>query len=136
VKIMKKLLTIIVPLAMLFLVGSVAMATEEGAAGELNQELNKDISGNVGDSSSAPVRGESQDLDEGDSQFDDNVELNDTNSRETRALVSKRGRQPRRGSTASDLSEVQKYWGDHNSGKSNDETGDEDEDDDITPTSP
>jgi len=110
---MKKLLTIIVPLAMLLLVASVGMAAEEGTAQDLNRV----------------------EIDEGDSQFDD-PELNDTNSRDTRALAAKRGRQPRRGQTASDLSDVQKYWGDHGSGNSEDEMPDEDEDGDVTPPTP
>ena len=79
-----------------------------------------------------PARGESTGVEDDDSAFNDD-ELNNTNSRESRSIANKRGRQPRRGSTASELSEVQKYWGDHNSGKSADEDGDEDEDDDITP---
>jgi len=131
---MKKLLTIIVPLAMLLLVASVGMAAEEGTAQDLNQELNRDLSGNVGDGASQ-ARTEGVEIDEGDSQFDD-PELNDTNSRDTRALAAKRGRQPRRGQTASDLSDVQKYWGDHGSGNSEDEMPDEDEDGDVTPPTP
>ena len=130
---MKKLLTIVVPLALLLLVTSVGMAAEEGTQ-DLNQELNKDISGNVGDAANAAR--DVLDLEDGDSPFDDDVELNDTNSRDTRALATKRGRQPRRGQTASDLSDVQKYWGDHNSGNSEDEDPDEDEDDDQTPVTP
>jgi hypothetical protein len=135
VKIMKKLLTIIVPLAMLVAFASVSMATEEGAAQELNQELNKDISGDVGDV--ATVSAERQiDIDDDGGSLGDDAELNDTNSRESRGIAAKRGRQPRRGQTASDLADVQKYWGDHNSGKSQDEDPDEDEDDDVTPTYP
>ena len=130
---MKKL-TIIVPLALLFAVASVGMAAEEGVK-ELNSELNKDISGNVGDNANTQAGG-LVDLEEGDSQFDDDVELNDTNSRETRALANKRGRQPRRGQTASNLSDVQKYWGDHGSGNSEDEAADEDEDGPDSPPTP
>ena len=45
---MKKLLTILVPLAMLVAFASVSLATDEAAQSkELNQDLNKDISGEV-----------------------------------------------------------------------------------------
>jgi len=130
---MKKLLTIIVPLAILFAVASVGMAAEENSQ-ELNQELNKDLSGNVGDTTNA-VADDVQDL-EDDAVLDDGVEMNENLSRDSRALANKRGRQPRRGQTASNLSDVQQYWGDHGSGKSNDEAADEDEDDDVTMTNP
>jgi hypothetical protein len=128
---MKKLLTILVPLAMVVAFASVSLATDEAtqSESELNQELNQDISGEVTDSD-VPVSG-SVDL-EDDPAFDD-TEMNNTNTRESKSIAAKRGRQPRRGSTASELSAEQRYWGDHNSGKSADEDGDEDEDDDITP---
>jgi Ni/Co efflux regulator RcnB len=129
---MKKLLTMIVPLVMLIAFASIGMAQEATQSEqELNQELNSDINGEV-DRDADPARGESTGVEDDDSAFNDD-ELNNTNSRESRSIANKRGRQPRRGSTASELSEVQKYWGDHNSGKSADEDGDEDEDDDITP---
>ena len=129
---MKKLLTMIVPLVMLIAFASMGMAQEATQSGqELNQELNSDINGEI-DRDAGPARGESTGIEDGDSAFNDD-ELNNTNSRESRSIASKRGRQPRRGSTASELSEVQKYWGDHNSGGSADEGGDEDEDDDVTP---
>ena len=125
---MKKMLAIIVPLAMLVTFTSVGFAAEEGADSkqELNQELNRDI---VDGQSTAQQNEGVEDVESG---FDQ-VELNDTNSREANSIASKRGRQARRGSTASTLSDVQKYWGDHNSGKSADEGADEDEDGDMTP---
>jgi len=125
---MKKMLAIIVPLAMLVTFTSVGFAAEEGTEStqELNQELNQDIV----DSKSTTLTNEG--VDDVETGFDP-VELNDTNSREANSIASKRGRQARRGSTASTLSDVQKYWGDHNSGKSADEGADEDEDDDMTP---
>lgn len=125
---MKKMLAIIVPLALLVSFTSVGFAAEEGtdSTQELNQELNQDIV----DSKSTTLTNEG--VDDVETGFDP-VELNDTNSREANSLASKRGRQARRGSTASTLSDVQKYWGDHNSGKSADEGADEDEDDDMTP---
>lgn len=125
---MKKMLAIIVPLAMLVTFTSVGFAAEEGADSkqELNQELNRDIV----DGKAKSLKNEG--VEDVDSGFDQ-VELNDTNSREANSIASKRGRQARRGSTASTLSDVQKYWGDHNSGKSADEGADEDEDDDMTP---
>ena len=130
---MKKILTIVVPLVMLLAVGSVGMAAEEGDQ-ELNQDLNENLLGNSGDA--GRDRGDNQDLDNDDNPLDDDVELNDTTNRDTRALANKRGRQPRRGQTASDLSDVQQYWGDHGSGQSQDEFPDEDEDDDVTTTGP
>jgi hypothetical protein len=125
---MKKMLAIIVPLALLVSFTSVGFAAEEGtdSTQELNQELNQDLV----DSKSTTLTNEG--VDDVETGFDP-VELNDTNSREANSLASKRGRQARRGSTASTLSDVQKYWGDHNSGKSADEGADEDEDDDMTP---
>jgi len=125
---MKKMLAIIVPLAMLVTFTSVGFAAEEGSntKQELNQELNQDIV----DSTSTTLTNEG--VDDVETGFDP-VELNDTNSREANSIASKRGRQARRGSTASTLSDVQKYWGDHNSGKSADEGADEDEDGDMTP---
>jgi len=129
---MKKLLTMIVPLVMLIAFASIGMAQEATQSEqELNQELNSDINGEV-DRDAGPSRGESTGIEDDDSAFNDD-ELNNTGSRESRSIASKRGRQPRRGSTASELSEVQKYWGDHTSGSSADEDGDEDEDDDVTP---
>jgi len=131
VKNMKKLLTMIVPLVMLIAFASIGMAQEATQSEqELNQELNSDINGEVDRDAGSAV--DSTGIEDDDSAFNDE-ELNNTGSRESRSIASKRGRQPRRGSTASELSEVQKYWGDHNSGKSADEDGDEDEDDDITP---
>ena len=127
---MKKLLMVIVPLAMLVAFAAVSLATDEATQSkELNQDLNRDISGEV--TGGTAVRDVSQDTEDG-SVFDDN-ELNNTNSRESRSLAAKRGRQPRRGTTASDVSDVQKYWGDHNSGKSADDEVDEDEDPGETP---
>jgi hypothetical protein len=130
---MKKLLMIIVPLAMLVAFASVSLATDEATQSkELNQDLNKDISGEV--TGGTAVRDANVEIDD-DTVLDDN-ELNNTNSRESRSLAAKRGRQPRRGPTASDVSDVQKYWGDHNSGKSADEDVDEDEDGCETPPCP
>jgi hypothetical protein len=126
---MKKLLMIIVPLAMLVAFASVSLATDEATQSkELNQDLNKDISGEV--TGGTAVRDANVEID--DTVLDEN-ELNNTNTRESRSLAAKRGRQPRRGSTGGDVSEAQKYWGDHNSGKSADEDGDEDEDGCETP---
>ena len=130
---MKKLLTVIVPLAMLVAVGSVALADD---AKELNKDLNKDISGDV-QSGSAQAQSVKAGLDD-DSSFDD-TELNNTNTREGTQLAAKRGLQARRGQTASELSELQKYWGDHKSGKEGkddeDEVPDEDEEGE-TPVGP
>jgi len=133
---MKKLLTVIVPLAMVVAVGSVCLADD--AKAELNKDLNKDISGEVqgGGAQAQSVKAGLAD----DSSFDD-VELNSTNTREGNTLAAKRGLQARRGQTASELSDLQKYWGDHKSGKEKgkddeDETPDEDEDGDGTPTTP
>jgi hypothetical protein len=126
---MKKLLTIIVPLALLVGFASIGLADEDNQ--ELNQELNKEIS-SVPSSQDQAREG----IDDGDSGLDD-AELNSAAGRdESRSIALRRGRQPRRGQTASDLSDVQKYWGDHNSGKSADEDYDEDEDDDQTPVYP
>ena len=122
---MKKLLTVIVPLAMVVAVGSVVLADD--AKPELNKDLNKDINGEV-QGGGAQVQSVKTDLADG-SSFDDN-ELNNVTTREGNALAAKRGLQARRGQTASELSELQKYWGDHKSGKEKDdedETPDEDE---------
>ncbi len=136
---MKKSLTMIVPLAILLALGSVSLATDEDAKPiELNQELNKDLDGDTSGASAEATGTDQGQAD--DSKFDD-AELN-TETRESKALADRRGRQPRRGQTASELSEVQKYWGDHKSGNSGDgkdgedgdEMPDEDEDPDGTPT--
>ena len=63
----------------------------------------------------------------------DEAELNNADSREASALAAKRGRQPRRGSTAQVVADQQQYWGDNKSGQ--DEDPDEDEDPDMTPPS-
>jgi hypothetical protein len=127
---MKKLLMVIVPLAMLVAFASVSLATDEAAQSkELNQDLNKDISGEVTGGTTARDAG----VDIDDDTVLGESEMNNTNTRESRSLAAKRGRQPRRGPTASDVSDVQKYWGDHNSGKSADEDVDEDEDPGETP---
>jgi hypothetical protein len=132
VKNMKKLLTIIVPLVMLVAFASIAMAEEaKQNKQELNQELNSDLKASV-DRDAGQVSDESVGLDDDDSTLSGD-ELNNTDSRESGSIASKRGRQPRRGSTASELSDVQKYWGDHHGNPHDDEGGDEDEDDDMTP---
>lgn len=132
---MKKMLTIIVPLAMLVAFASVSLAADDSATQskqELNQELNKDIDGDIAGSVSVEAQG--TELQGDDSTFDD-PGMNNTDSRESQSLAAKRGRQARRGQTASELSDVQKYWGDHASGKEqDDEMPDEDEDGDGTPT--
>jgi hypothetical protein len=130
---MKKLLMILVPLAMLVAFASVSLATDEATQSkELNQDLNKDISGEVTGGGTAVRDVDVQTGD--DTVLGSDDELNQTNSRETRSLAAKRGRQPRRGATASDVSEVQKYWGDHHNGHGGpDEDVDEDEDGGETP---
>jgi hypothetical protein len=64
----------------------------------------------------------------------ENAELNNTNTREGASLAAKRGRQPRRGSTAQVVADQQEYWGDNASGndEGGDEGSDEDEDPDVT----
>ena len=66
----------------------------------------------------------------GDGPGQENPELNNTNSRESSSLAAKRGRQPRRGSTAKIVADQQAYWGDNASG--DDEDDDEDEMPDVT----
>ena len=133
---MKKLVMIglIVPLAMLVAFGSVSMAADETQQ-ELNQDLNKNLNGDSGKDVQV-----SEDRDSGlGSELDGdddsgNAELNNTNTREGASLAAKRGRQPRRGSTAQVVADQQEYWGDNASGndEGGDEGPDEDEDDDVT----
>ena len=139
---MKKMLTIIVPLAMVAF-ASVGFATAETAgekeiATELSQEINSDLQGGSS-AADSPVVG----IEDGDSAFND-AELNDTNSRDSdSSIANRRGRQARRGLTASGLSDVQKHWGNGNgyghhggnphSDEGGDEDPDEDEDPDVTP---
>ena len=137
---MKKLVMmgLIVPLAMLVAFASVSMAADEPAKPELNQDLNKDLNGDTGRDAKelesqdsrglAPVL--DRDLDGAD------TELNNTNTREASSLAAKRGRQPRRGSTAQVVADQQEYWGDNKSGKDDEDEGaDEDEEPDMTPPS-
>jgi len=137
---MKKLVMmgLIVPLAMLVAFASVSMAADEPAKQELNQDLNKDLNGDTGRDAKelesqdsrglAPVL--DRDLDGAD------TELNNTNTREASSLAAKRGRQPRRGSTAQVVADQQEYWGDNKSGKDDEDEGaDEDEEPDMTPPS-
>jgi hypothetical protein len=124
---MKKMLKIIVPLAMLVGFASIGLAADEGTP-DLNRELNDDIRSDVA-GGTASVTGEDVVID--DNTYTDTVDPNVADAREARTLVAKRGRQPRRGQTASDLSDVQKYWGRHHEG--DDEGADEDEDGDMTP---
>ncbi len=134
---MKKLVMmgLIVPLAMLVAFGSVSMAADEPATQELNQDLNKDLNGDAGDRDARARQGQDAGLaPELDRDLtDDDAELNDAGSREASALAAKRGRQPRRGSTAQVVADQQQYWGDNKSGQ--DEDPDEDEDPDMTPPS-
>ncbi len=134
---MKKLVMmgLIVPLAMLVAFGSVSMAADEPAKQELNQDLNKSLNGDAGkaaeETQGQEVSGLALVLDPG---LDADVaELNNTNSREASSLAAKRGRQPRRGSTAQVVADQQEYWGDNASGNDNDEGDDEDEMPDVTP---
>ena len=124
---MKKMLTIVVPLAMLVGFASIGLAADD-AAPDLNRELNDDIRGDVA-GAMTPASGSDVVID--DNTYNDTVDPNNADLRESRSLVAKRGRQPRRGQTASGLSDEQKYWGRHNEG--DDEGADEDEDGDITP---
>jgi len=131
---MKKLLTVIVPLVMLVAVASIGMASDQAAEQseqDLNQELNRELSGDV--SRDTTSDGDEELSLENDGTFGD-TELNNTNSRETRSLAEKRGRQPRRGPTSSTLSDAQKYWGDHSEGDEDDE--DDDEGNGETPVDP
>ncbi len=135
---MKKMVMmgLIVPLALLVAFASVSMAADEPAKQELNQDLNKDLNGDAGKdargtqgrdvSGLAPVLDPGLDAEE--------AELNNTNSREASSLAAKRGRQPRRGSTAQVVADQQEYWGDNASGN-DDEGNDEDEEPDGSPTS-
>jgi len=123
---MKKMLKIIVPLAMLIGFASIGLAADQGTP-DLNRELNDDIAGDV--AGATVDNGGEVVID--DNTYADTVNPNEADPRESRTLVAKRGRQPRRGQTASDLSDVQKYWGRHHEG--DDEGADEDEDGDMTP---
>ena len=133
---MKKLVMMgfIVSMAMLVAFASVSMAADEPTQ-ELNQDLNKDLNGASRDTEAtqgADSRILAPELD-GDLNGDD-TELNSSNTREAGSLAAKRGRQPRRGSTAQVVADQQQYWGDNASGD-DDEGADEDEDPDITPPS-
>jgi hypothetical protein len=136
VKIMKKLLTVIVPLALVAMFASVSLAADQQTP-ELNDELNGDLAGIVEGVAVAPD--DSAKAGEEDSAFDD-PSLNDTGSREDRSLGMKRGRQPRRGQTATDVADAQWHWKkkkkNHHGGGGggSDEDADEDEDGDVTPT--
>ena len=134
---MKKLgmMGLIVPLAMLVAFASVSMAADEPVR-ELNQELNKDLNDGTsrdgtelqGQDNQNPALELDRDL------TGDDTELNSSNTRESGSLAAKRGRQPRRGSTAQVIADQQQYWGDNMSGQDNDdEAADEDEEPDITP---
>ena len=122
---MKKMFKIIVPLAMLIGFASIGLAADD-ATPDLNGELNDDIRGDVAGATTS-ASGSEVVID--DSTYDDAVDPNNADARESRSLVAKRGRQPRRGQTASDLSDVQKYWGRHTEY----DDADEDEDPDETP---
>ena len=124
---MKKMLTIIVPLAMLVGFASIGLAADD-AAPDLNRELNDDIRGDVAGATAA-ASGSEVVID--DNTYSDTVDPNNADPRESRSLVAKRGRQPRRGQTGSDLSDAQKYWGRH----TEHDDADEDEDPDETPIS-
>ncbi len=134
---MKKLVMmgLIVPLAMLVAFASVSMAADEPTQ-ELNQELNKDLNG-ASRGTEATQGADSRTLTpELDSDLNgDDTELNSSNAREAGSLAAKRGRQPRRGSTAQVVADQQQYWGDNASGADDDEGADEDEEPDITPPS-
>ena len=134
---MKKLVMmgLIVPLAMLVAFGSVSMAADEPATQELNQDLNKDLNGDDDkDARTAQGRDNAGLAPELERDLTgDEAELNNANSREGSSLAAKRGRQPRRGSTAQVIADQQQYWGDNKSGQ--DEDPDEDEDPDMTPPS-
>ena len=133
---MKKLVMmgLIVPLAMLVAFGTVSMAADEPATQELNQDLNKDLSGDVGKDARVQQGQDAGLTPELDRDLTgDEAELNNADSREASALAAKRGRQPRRGSTAQVVADQQQYWGDNKSGQ--DEDPDEDEDPDMTPPS-
>ncbi len=130
---MKKLVMmgLIVPLAMLVAFAFVSMAADEPATQELNQELNKDLNGDAPDAN-APRGQDNRGLAtalERDLSGDD-TELNNANARAANSMAAKRGRQPRRGSTAQVMADQQEYWGDNKSGK--DEDPDEDEEPDVT----
>ena len=138
---MKKLVMmgLIVPLSMLVAFAFVSMAADEPATQELNQELNKDLNGASSRGTEATQDADSRILApelDGDLNGDD-TELNSSNTREAGSLAAKRGRQPRRGSTAQVVADQQQYWGDNKSGKDKDgdEDPDEDEDPDMTPPS-
>ncbi len=135
---MKKvvMMGLIVPLAMLVAFASVSMAADEPATQELNQELNKDLNSDTGKDANAPQGQDSRSpapaLDR--DLTGDDTELNSRNTREASSLAAKRGRQPRRGSTAQVMADQQEYWGDNKSGKDDeDEAPDEDEEPDMTP---
>lgn len=124
---MKKLLTLIVPLALLIAFASVSVASEDA---ELNRDLNRSLSDD-GSRSEAAARDEVAAVD------DDTAGLTEMNTdiREARTIAVKRGRQPRRGQTSSELAELQAYWGRHDD-DDEDEGADEDEDGDQTPMYP
>ena len=134
---MKKLVMmgLIVPLAVLVTFGSVSMAADEPAPQELNQDLNKDLNGDSDNEARATQGRDNAGLapELGRDLTGDEAELNNADSREASALAAKRGRQPRRGSTAQVVADQQQYWGDNKSGQ--DEDPDEDEDPDMTPPS-
>ena len=62
--------------------------------------------------------------------------MNETDSREARSIAAKRGRQPRRGSTAQGVSEVQGYWGDNKSGKKDGKDEGPDDEDEVPDQTP
>ena len=137
---MKKLVMmgLIVPLALLVAFASVSMAADEPAKQELNQDLNKDLNGDAGkDARASQGRNGTLAFELGRDLDADDPDLNGTNSRESGSLAAKRGRQPRRGSTAQAVADQQQYWGDNKSGQDDDddEAADEDEEPDVTPPS-
>ncbi len=134
---MKKLVMmgLIVPLVVLVAFASVSMAADEPTQ-ELNQELNKDLNGTSRDTEATQGQDSRSLTPELDSDLNgDDTELNSSNTREAGSLAAKRGRQPRRGSTAQVVADQQQYWGDNASGQDDDEGADEDEDPDVTPPS-
>lgn len=119
---MKKfMIGLIVPLAVLVVFGSFGMAEE--TKNELNQELNADLS------DGANVRADRNDLNSNQLATDDReATLTDDVSNRGGRDLTRRGRQARRGQTATALPQ------ELSSG--DDEGGDEDEDEepDVTPT--
>jgi hypothetical protein len=140
---MKKLITMgmIVGLAVLVGLSTVSLAADQPAKQELNQDLNQDLNGDTRQDAESDS-GVTDDLVPvlGDRPGQDNPELNNTNSRESSSLAAKRGRQPRRGSTAQVVADQQAYWGDNKSGKDNegndDNEGQDDENPPMTPVGP